>query len=590
MKPIISLKNVSKAYPVYRKPGDLFREVLTGRQMHDEFWALNDISLELRQGQRLGIIGQNGSGKSTLLKVITGHLDATSGSVSVDGKVSAMLSLNTVLNPDETGLDNIRFNLILNGCDASLLEEVTEEIIEFTELGSFIEAPVKTYSSGMNAKLAFAINTAIQPEILIIDEVLSVGDAYFVGKATNRMIELCNKGKALIFVSHSTSAIKMLCDTVLWLDNGNVKMFGEADYVLEKYEEDYRKHEDVQTRAGNRLRAERLAEAVEVHDLKKRDFCNFRLTAMNDTGRLKGTYFIRKIEHSTPGLPLQSLDLKTIGSASDDASSVWLNVLESEWGRLHTIEGVQMRALTSQTGRKKGGHILFKAPGGNKDGGTEINLLAEYKAPVGADDLQLEMLDVTAGEWTVVTETETTTSKEWRTLRATLQLVAVDDEVVDNAIVRAEELSQPDVEIVRASVTSGGEAVASIVEYQPFELSVNILANRVTPLVDVGIRIMRSDGVYAFWQSSGQSGNNISNLSGSAEVKFTFDPNVLGVGDYQVIVYCADGWTEENDFQYAQVYDRKVNIVSFSVHPKNPKFSHGIVNRLCSVKTIRDGH
>ena len=153
--PIISVENLSKAYSVYTKPSDIVLEAITGRRRHDDFWALKDVSFSINEKQRLGIIGPNGSGKSTLLKILTGHLPKTTGRVQVNGKISAMLSLNTVLNPEDTGLSNIRFNLLLNGSLKSEIDALVEDIIDFTELGQFIYAPVKTYSSGMNAKLAF---------------------------------------------------------------------------------------------------------------------------------------------------------------------------------------------------------------------------------------------------------------------------------------------------------------------------------------------------------------------------------------------------------------------------------------------------
>src|SRR5262249_43106733 len=137
---------------------------------HDVFWALRNVSLEIKEGQRVGIIGPNGAGKSTFLKLITGNLAPTSGTIEVNGRVSAMLSLTSFLNPDQTGLENIRFNLILSGTPQREIPALTEEIIDFTELGSFIHAPVRTYSSGMNARLAFAISTAMTPDILVVDE------------------------------------------------------------------------------------------------------------------------------------------------------------------------------------------------------------------------------------------------------------------------------------------------------------------------------------------------------------------------------------------------------------------------------------
>ena len=180
---LIKVDRVSKCFRIYSKPSDALKEFLLRRNRSDQFWALRDISFRLGLRQRLGIVGANGSGKSTLLRVITGNLAPTTGTVEVNGRMSAVLSLNSVLKPDETAFENIRFNLLLHGCPRRQIEDRIEEIIDFAELGPFAYKPVKTFSTGMGARLAFGIATSLDPEILIVDEVLSVGDAYFTAKA-----------------------------------------------------------------------------------------------------------------------------------------------------------------------------------------------------------------------------------------------------------------------------------------------------------------------------------------------------------------------------------------------------------------------
>ena len=203
-----------------------------------------------------------------------------------------MLTLTSFLNPDDTGLENIRFNLILNGCPRSKIPELTEEIVDFTELGAFIHAPVRTYSSGMNARLAFSISTAITPDILIVDEILGAGDAYFVGKATQRMIDLCDAGRALLFVSHSTAAIQTLCDVAIWMDGGAIREVGPVDQVIGRYEDHFRRQEDEQTRSGNRLRRDRMIEAVRPEEFARPDVLRFRLT--DSSQGVKGQHYVRR--------------------------------------------------------------------------------------------------------------------------------------------------------------------------------------------------------------------------------------------------------------------------------------------------------
>src|SRR5262249_35580867 len=163
--------NLSMAYAVYEKPSDALKERLLGGKRHDLFWALRDVSFRVHERQRVGIIGPNGAGKSTLLQIITGILKPTAGRVRVNGEISALLSLTPSWNVDENGVENIRFNLLLRGCPSPRIPVLTEEIVEFTELGPFIYQPVRTYSSGMSSRLAFGIATAISPEVLVIDEV-----------------------------------------------------------------------------------------------------------------------------------------------------------------------------------------------------------------------------------------------------------------------------------------------------------------------------------------------------------------------------------------------------------------------------------
>src|SRR5262245_42288273 len=178
-----------------------------------------------------------------------------------------MLTLATVLYSEDMVLNHIRFNLIVNRCTQADVGRLTEEIADFVELGPFIYAPVRTYSAGMSARLAFTIATAIEPEILLIDEILGAGDAYFIGKANKRMLELANKGKALIFVSHNIAAVQILCDTVMWLDKGEIREIGPAEQVVKSFEEDYKRQEDETVRTGNIARKKEMAARVSLEDM-----------------------------------------------------------------------------------------------------------------------------------------------------------------------------------------------------------------------------------------------------------------------------------------------------------------------------------
>lgn len=214
---------------------EYFVQLVQGKIKYEEFWALKDVSFEVRKGEVLGIIGHNGAGKSTLLKVISGILKPTEGSVQVNGVVAPMLELGSGFDFDLTGRENIFLNGAILGYSEKFLKEKYEEIAEFSELGQFINVPLRNYSSGMVARLAFSIATVVQPDILIVDEVLSVGDAAFQEKSKARMMELMGGGTTVLFVSHDLGQIREMCNRVLWLEHGQVKMLGEAKSVCDAY-------------------------------------------------------------------------------------------------------------------------------------------------------------------------------------------------------------------------------------------------------------------------------------------------------------------------------------------------------------------
>lgn len=209
---------------------------LRGKLEYQEFTALDHVSLRVKKGETLGLIGRNGAGKSTMLKVISGILKPTSGSVICRGNVVPMLELGSGFDFDLTGRENIFLNGAILGYSEEFLLEKYDEIVEFSELGDFINTPIRNYSSGMLARLAFSIATVVKPEVLIVDEILSVGDAAFQQKSRKRMMELMGGGTTVLFVSHGIGQIREMCQHVVWLERGQVKMFGLADEVCDSYE------------------------------------------------------------------------------------------------------------------------------------------------------------------------------------------------------------------------------------------------------------------------------------------------------------------------------------------------------------------
>jgi ABC-type polysaccharide/polyol phosphate transport system ATPase subunit len=233
----ISVRGVGKMHRIYDSPQDRLKQMLwRGRRSYGrEFWALRDVSFEVNRGEALGIIGRNGSGKSTLLQIIAGTMAPTEGEVQVSGRIAALLELGSGFNPEFTGRENVFLNGAILGIERAEVERRFDDIAAFADIGSFIDQPVKTYSSGMVMRLAFSVAASIEPEILIVDEALSVGDVYFQHRCMRRIKQLVDAGTTLLFVSHATDTVKRFCQRGLWLDSGVAHYFGEAGVAAERY-------------------------------------------------------------------------------------------------------------------------------------------------------------------------------------------------------------------------------------------------------------------------------------------------------------------------------------------------------------------
>ena len=236
-KSAISVKNLSKCYQLYAQPSDRLKQFLWRgrRQYFREFWSLRDISFEIAKGEVLGIIGRNGAGKSTLLQLLCGTLTPTAGEVNVQGRIAALLELGSGFNPEFTGRENVYLSASILGLSKQETDERYEEIVDFSGIRDFIDQPVKTYSSGMYVRLAFSVATSVDPDILVVDEALSVGDGEFARKSFDRIRAMKESGKTILFCSHSLYQVEAFCDRVLWLDHGDIKLFGEPQTVVQGY-------------------------------------------------------------------------------------------------------------------------------------------------------------------------------------------------------------------------------------------------------------------------------------------------------------------------------------------------------------------
>ena len=231
----IRVSHIGKSYRMYRKPSErLVHAIFGSKTGASEFWALKDVSLDVHRGETFGIIGRNGSGKSTLLQIIAGTLQPTRGEVSVHGRVAALLELGSGFNPDFTGRENVYLNATILGLTRREIDERLDSILAFAGIGEFVDQPVRSYSSGMSVRLAFAVIAHVDADVLIVDEALSVGDVFFAQKCMRFLRELKKVG-TLLFVSHDAAAVTNLCDRALWLDSGEMKLQGSAKEVVEAY-------------------------------------------------------------------------------------------------------------------------------------------------------------------------------------------------------------------------------------------------------------------------------------------------------------------------------------------------------------------
>lgn len=235
----IKVDKVSKLYKLYDKPSDRFREALglTKEKRYKEHFALADVAFEVKKGETVGIIGTNGSGKSTILKIITGVLNPTAGQVDVSGRISALLELGAGFNMEYTGVENIYLNGTMMGYSREEVDSKLQMILDFADIGDFVNQPVKTYSSGMFVRLAFAVAINIDPEILIVDEALSVGDVFFQAKCYHKFDEFKNAGKTILFVSHDLGSVAKYCDRVILLNNGKKMAEGEPKEIIDLYKQ-----------------------------------------------------------------------------------------------------------------------------------------------------------------------------------------------------------------------------------------------------------------------------------------------------------------------------------------------------------------
>lgn len=268
----VKIDQVGKYYRAYDRPSDRLKDLLLGSRRYRAQWALKDVNLAVKEGESVGIIGNNGAGKSTLLKLVAGVLQPSRGTVQTKGRVTAILALGAGFHPDFTGRENIHYSAELMGISQDEIKQRFQQIVAFSELADYIDRPVKTYSTGMRMRLGFALVTSVDPDILIVDEALAVGDRHFQQKCIERMKAIKENGTTILFCSHSMHHINQFCEKALWLEHGKVQGFGDAKEVVERYVAESDRQSKVEDNRSDRsyapVKNTRRVERLTVHSVK----------------------------------------------------------------------------------------------------------------------------------------------------------------------------------------------------------------------------------------------------------------------------------------------------------------------------------
>lgn len=453
----ISLRGVGKMYKLYPSKGAHLVAALGGdrllpraRTRAREFWALRGIDLHLQRGQRVGVIGRNGAGKSTLLKLITGNLAPSEGTIEVHGEVRALIDAGGGFHPEFTGYENIRSALIYQGFRPSEIRAAEQDIADFTELGEFLDQPFKTYSLGMQTRLTFATATAIKPDILIVDEILGAGDAYFLSKSTERMRELVSGGATVLLVSHSLDQVMMFCDEAIWIDRGRIVERGPSLEVCKAYEKHIKVLED------RRLRAKNLkVTSGRYRSMQFDEYGDHLIVRFEVQGGPEDRFEISAAELLCDG---QSEERLLVGEAQDaETSQAAFVVLDAcEWSAPKSAAGRRFRQL-APAGASAVGQVLFYLWAFFPDSNYSLGLT--YRTD-GAPQVLLRVLKSGSELHRAVLEP----AQDWSAARLAIQLpgpgmgapVAAADEAQDTAA-RADLESQD-------TAAEGGVPTAGVTE------------------------------------------------------------------------------------------------------------------------------
>jgi lipopolysaccharide transport system ATP-binding protein len=571
----LSLTTVDKLFKQFQHPGWRALDALgcpVPSKRYGVFMALRNISLEVKQGEKVALIGRNGAGKSTLLRLISGQVQPTRGKIQVNGKLQALMELGTGFHPDFTGIENIRSALSYQGIKGKAAKKLTEEIIDFTELDEFITRPVREFSAGMYARLTFATATTITPDILIIDEILGAGDAYFVGKSIQRMKELTKQGATVLFVSHDMSATQLLCERGIWIDKGTIQADGDVLSVSKAYLSSIREDEELRIR----LRSNQLNSSETV----KNNISLFRFITENNSAPLQ-PLTISKIQYGH--------DEHFLGEVSiDDVESSSRCIVEAgitNWSNVVEIENKPCRTFADFGGRFIHAPFQVNWKLSKKD---KRWIEIRYKASA-SDTIALERFDEETKAYTRLTMIgQNNEENHWRTLRIELDTQHVSDTIDEStqAIIELQDLSSHDrygkgpvkitafgfldAENTRRHTLISGDFAKACINYNAATTVHNPVAV---------IAIYRPDGTCAMQVSSNRDGVQFNRLLGQGHITVTFAPLFLGPGEYIVSVALFKDLCLASKFE-PESYDLHDRFYPLKVlHPEGLGVDIGTVNQ-----------
>lgn len=572
----LSLTTVDKSFKRFQHPGWRALDALgcpVSSKRYDVFMALRDISLEVKQGEKVALIGRNGAGKSTLLRLISGQVQPTRGQIQVYGKLQALMELGTGFHPDFTGIENIRSALSYQGIQGKAAKKLIEEIIDFTELDEFITRPVREFSAGMYARLAFATATTITPDILIIDEILGAGDAYFVGKSIQRMKELTRQGATVLFVSHDMSATQLLCERGIWIDKGTIKADGDILSVSKAYLSSIREDEELRIR----LRSNQLNPS----GTAKNNVSLFRFITENNSAPVQ-PLTISKIQYGQDENVLGEVSIDDVESSSrcivEAGITNWSNVIEIEEKKI-------CRTFADFGGRFI--HAPFQVDWKlSKKDKRWIEI--RYKASA-SDTLALEQFDEETKAYTRLTMIgQNNEDHHWRILRIELDTQHVNDTIDEStqAIIELQDLSSHDrygkgpvkitafgfldAESIRRHTLISGDFAKACINYNAATTVHNPVAV---------IAIYRPDGTCAMQVLSNRDGVQFNRLLGQGHITVTFAPLFLGPGEYIVSVALFKDLCLASKFE-PEAYDLHDRCYPLKVlHPEGLGVDIGTVNQ-----------